>query len=237
MRIAVMVTASVLVAGCATGCSSGDTSHPAKLTPITPTHTTTSTTTRTPTTTGTSSSTPAVSGSAPAVGASAAEATRWVEAAPPADAADFHVALRNGASAPLGDDVAFTTTSGTTCMTDLKRSAKGLACLVNLADPPAQPADVYGVWKGGWVDFNGSTVQVGSSHGDPGRFAAGQGTPLPEGKSLSFGDFRCRADTTVLVCVNYTNQSAVRYTDAGVDPFGCTRKLPPTVGIGMEWAC
>lgn len=236
MRIAELVTASMLVAVCATGCSSGSTSHPAKLTPITPTHTTTTSTT-TRTTAATTSSTPALPSSAPGVGTSAADATRWVEAAPPADAADFHVALRNGASASLGDDVAFSTTSGINCMTDLKRSAKDLACLVNLSDPPAQPDDVYGVWKGGWVDFNGSSVQVGSSHGDPGRFAAGQGTPLPEGRSLAFSDFRCRADTTALVCVNYTNRSAVRYADAGIDPFGCARKLPPTTGIGVEYTC
>jgi hypothetical protein len=35
---------------------------------------------------------------------------------------------------------------------------------------------------GGWVDFDGSSVQVGSIHGDPGRFTAG------EGPSLAFGD-------------------------------------------------
>lgn len=237
MRIAELVTASALLAGFATGCSSGEsTSHPAKLTPLSPTRATTSTATRATTTTS-SSSTPAVPSAAPDAGAPTAQAIKWVEAAPPADAADFHVALRNGTSVPLDDDVAFSTTSGITCMTDLKRSAKGLACLVSLSDPPAQPADVYGVWKGGWVDFNGSTVQVGSSHGDPGRFAAGQGPPLPEGKSLAFGDFRCRADTTALVCVNYTNQSAVRYADAGIDPYGCARKPTPTVGIGIEYTC
>jgi hypothetical protein len=234
MRFAVLLAAPVLMAGFA-GCSAGG-NQPAKLTPITQTTTTTATSTTTRTTTSTSTS-PTVPGAAPGVGASAAEATRWVEAAPPVDAADFHVALRNGTSTPLDDDIAFTTPSGTSCMTDIKRIARNLACLVNLSDPPAQPADVYGVWKGGWVDFDGAGVQVGSSHGDPGRFAAGQGTPLPEDRSLAFGDFRCRTDATALVCVNYSNQSAVRFSDAGIDPYDCTRQLPPTTGIGVQYTC
>ena len=230
MRIAVLLVASALLAGC----SAGEDSQPTKLTPISPSHTAHPTTTQT---------TPATSSGltgapqAPGVGTPKADAVAWVEAAAPVDAADFHVALRNGASTPLGEDVAFTTPSGTHCMTDLKRSAKNVACLVDLSDPPAQPPDVYGAWKGGWVDFDGASVRVGSSHGDPGRFAAGQGVPLPGGRSLAFGDFRCRTDTTALVCVNYANQSAVRFSDAGVDPYGCTRQLPPTTGIGIQYSC
>ncbi len=42
-------------------------------------------------------------------------------------------------------------------MTDVKRGAADLACLVDLTDPPPQPADTYGAWKGGWVDFDGAT--------------------------------------------------------------------------------
>ena len=229
MRIAVFLAASMLVAGCSQGTSSS----PARLTPITPSHSEHSTTsTATPTTTTTSAAT-----RAPGVGATEAEAIAWVEAAAPVDAAEFHVALRNGTSTALGDDVAFTTTSGISCMTDVKRSAKGLACLVDLSDPPSQPPDVYGVWKGGWVDFDGDAVRVGSAHGDPGRFAAGQGVPLPEDRSLSFGDFRCRADATALVCANFARQSAVRYADSGVDPYDCTRQLPPTTGIGIQYSC
>ncbi len=236
MRFAVLVAASVLLAGCSSGSD-----QPTKLTPITrstgATTTHSSPTTTTTTSARPTSTTPAVPGAAPAAGSSPAEATAWVEAAPPVDAADFHIALRGGASASLGDDIAFTTPFGANCMTDLKRSAKDLACLVNLTDPPAQPADVYGVWKGGWVDFNGNSVQIGSSHGDPGPFAAGQGVPLPEGRSVAFGDFRCRTDATALVCVNYAGKSAVRYADTGIDPFGCTRQLPPTTGVGIQYDC
>ena len=221
---------SVLIAGCSAG---GD-DQPTKLTPITPSHQAQSTTTTTTTATTTTTTAPT---EAPGSGATKAEAIGWVEAAAPVDAADFHVALRNGASTPLGEDTAFTTPSGTSCMTDLKRSAKNLACLVNLSDPPARPPDVYGAWKGGWVDFDGGSVQIGSSHGDPGRFAAGQGAPLPEDRSLSFGDFRCRSDTTALVCVNYASQSAVRFSDAGIDPYGCSRQVPPTSGVGIQYDC
>lgn len=164
-------------------------------------------------------------------------ATAWVEAGPPADDAEFRVALRGGATTSLGDDTAFTTSSGTSCMTDGKRDSGGLACLVDLTDPPPQPADVYGAWKGGWVDFDGSTVRIGSAHGDPGRFAVGRGAPLPPGASLSFGDFRCRSDATTLVCVNYARKTAVRYSDGGVDAFGCTRLTPPPVGVGIQYTC
>lgn len=232
MRIVVLLATSVLIAGCSAG---GD-NQPTKLTPITPTSTgnaqNPSTTTMTTTTTSTGAAT-----QAPGTGATTAEAIEWVQAAPPVDSAGFHVALRNGTSTPLDGDVAFTSPSGTSCMTDLKRSAKNLACLVDLADPPARPPDVYGAWKGGWVDFDGGSVSVGSSHGDPGRFAAGQGAPLPEGGSLAFGDFRCRGDSTALVCVNYAAHSAVRLSDAGVDPYGCTRQEPPTAGIGIQYHC
>lgn len=231
MRIAVLLAAATLVAGCSqqpAGRTGGT-----QLTPITPSHSKGAT--KTPTSTSSTSAT-AVS-TAPATGASAAEAIAWVEAGPPVDDADFQVALRNGSTTSLGDDTAFTTPSGISCMTDTKRVASGLACLVNLADPPPQPPDVYGAWKGGWVDFDGSGVRVGSAHGDPGRFAAGQGAPLPVGGSLSFGDFRCRTDSTALVCVNYAHKTAVRYSDDGIDPYGCTRQNPPQAGVGIQYTC
>jgi hypothetical protein len=122
-------------------------------------------------------------------------------------------------------------------MTDVRHGSPALACLVDLADPPRQPPDVYGAWKGGWVDFDGTTVQVGSAHGDPGRFGAGQGLPLAAARSLSFGDFRCRTDTTSLVCVNYARQSGVYYSDAGIDTYGCTRATTPPPGIGTLFEC
>ncbi len=231
MRIAVLLTVSVLVAGCSQVPAGKP--GPAELTPITPSRSSSATTASTSAATRSSSA----GVTAPGPSASAGDAIAWVEAAPPIDGADFQVALRNGISTPLGDDTAFTTAFGTSCMTDKKRVASGLACLVELLDPPPQPPDVYGVWKGGWVDYDGNGVRVGSAHGDPGRFSAGQGPPLPTGGSLSFGDFRCRADITALVCVNYVHNTAVRYSDDGIAAFGCTRQIPPQAGIGIQYIC
>lgn len=232
--LAALSTAGLLVAGCS---PSTDTPGTGKLTPISPSRpagqaapSSIGTTTSSPTTTGATTS-------APGPGATVGEAISWVQAAGPVDAADFQVALRGGASTPLGEDVAFTTPAGTSCMTDSRRGSGDLACLVNLADPPPAPSDIYGVWKGGWVDFDGAAVRIGSAHGDPGRFAAGQGAPLPPDRSLSFGDYRCRTDVSALVCVNYARQTAVRYSDDGIDAFGCTRQTPPAPGVGIEFAC
>ncbi|MCW1959022.1 MAG: hypothetical protein KIH64_010860 [Mycobacterium sp.] len=234
MRIVALVAASALVAGCSQVPVGKP--GPTELTPITPSRTGSASKATSPATTTTATTTSA-SAAAPGRGASAAEAIAWVEAAPPVDGADFNVALRNGTATSLGDDTAFTTPFGTSCMTDTKRVATGLACLVNLVDPPAQPPDVYGAWKGGWVDYDGSGVRIGSAHGDPGRFSAGQGAPLPQGGSLSFGDFRCRTDTTAMLCVNYADKTAVRYSDDGIDVFGCTRQTPPQAGIGIQYTC
>lgn len=237
MRIPVLIAASVILAGCSTVPAGKP--GPTELTPITPSRTSAGGASRTPGTTSTtpSSSSPPSSVPAPAAGDDAGTAIAWVEAGPPVDGADFRVALRGGTTTPLGEDTAFTTPSGISCMTDGKRAAGGLACLVNLVDPPPQPPDVYGAWKGGWVDFDGSSVLIGSAHGDPGRFAVGQGAPLPPGVSVSFGDFRCRTDATTLVCVNYARKTAVRYSDDGIDTFGCTRQSPPAAGIGEQYAC
>ena len=97
-------------------------------------------------------------------------------------------------------------------MTDGKRAAGGWR-LVNLVDPPPPP-DVYGAWKGGWVDFDGSSVLIGSAHGDPGRFAAGQG-PVTRGRfglirRVPVPDRRHGSGVRQL-----RPQTAVRYSDAG----------------------
>lgn len=232
MRFAVVLAALAAAVLAPTACSpAADTPASTKLTPISPPSPNGQ---RPP---GVSGATPASSAAAPASGVPVDQVIAWVQAAGPVDSADFHVALRGGTSTPLGDDVAFTTPSGISCMTDIRRGGGGLACLVDLSDPPPAPPDVYGVWKGGWVDFDGITVQVGSAHGDPGRFAAGQGPPLPPDRSLSFGDFRCRTDPSVLLCVNYARQTAVRYGDDGIEAYGCTRKVPPAAGVGIEYAC
>lgn len=229
---AALTAVGLLVAGCS---PSTETAGTGKLTPISPSRPAGQ---AAPSTTGTTTSTTSTSPTAaPAPGATVGEAIAWVQAAGPVDAAEFQVAMRGGASTPLGEDVAFTTPAGTSCMTDLRRGSGDLACLVNLTDPPPAPPDIYGVWKGGWVDFDGTAVRIGSAHGDPGRFAAGQGVTLPTDRSLSFGDFRCRTDESALVCVNYARQTAVRYSDDGIDAYGCTRQTPPAQGVGIEYTC
>ncbi len=158
----------------------------------------------------------------------------WIEAASPADPGTYHAATRDGQTTQLGDDVAFTTPSGKTqCMTD----SGPLACLVDLTNPPPRPADAYGEWKGGWVDFDGTSMAVGSAHGDPGRFAAGTGPELPYGQSLAFGDYRCRSDQSGLFCVNYAHQSAAKLSDAGVEPFGCLQPATAPPQIGEMYSC
>ena len=126
MRIPVLIAAAALAAALVAGCSAApDTPRPTVLTPISPSKTGrpgppgSATTTNPATTTGTA-------GSAPGTGATAAEAIAWVQAGPPVDAADFAVALRGGTTTPLGDDVAFTTASGISCMTEVKRADAGL---------------------------------------------------------------------------------------------------------------
>ena len=162
--------------------------------------------------------------------------TAWVAAGHPADAAGFHTATRDGVSSQLGDDIAFVTASGTTkCMTDAK-SGGALACLVNLSDPPAPPGSIYGQWIGGWVDFDGTTLRVGSAHADPGRFALGTGSPLENGSSLRFGDYHCRAEASGLLCVNYAHQSGVRMSDSGTEPFGCLRPVRDP-DVGLKFSC
>jgi hypothetical protein len=229
MRIAVLIAASVLVGGCSQGVGGNaektgpSLSAPTRTTTSTPRTTTPTTTTVAPT---------------PQPGAAIADVIAFVQAGGPADAASYHSATRDGATTQLGDDVAFTTPSGkSTCMTDSKNFGGALACLVDLTDPPSQPPDVYGQWKGGWVDFPGPSVEVGSAHADPGRFSSGKGQELAYGNSLAFGDYRCRSDPAGLFCVNYAHQTAARFSDAGIVPFGCLQKVAPPPDIGEKFSC
>lgn len=229
MRIAVVIAASVLVGGCSPGVG-GDAEQP------TPTVSApASATTATPRTT-TPTSTPAAK--PPEPGEQIGEVIAFIEAGHPADGSQFHTATRDGVATQLGDDVAFTTPSGkSNCMTDSKNFDGALACLVDLAIPPLQPPDVYGQWKGGWVDFAGPSIEIGSAHGDPGRFINGVGPQLQYGEALAFGDYRCRSDPGGLYCVNYAHQSAARFSDAGIVPFGCLQKVAPPAGIGEKYSC
>ena len=230
MRIAVLLAASVLVGGCSQGVGrDAEQTNPALSAPQRSAASTPSTTTPT---TATTPPKP------PEPGAQIADVIAFVESAQTADAAQFHIATREGTATQLGEDVAFTTPSGKSqCMTDSKNFDGALACLVDLTIPPLQPPDVYGQWKGGWVDFAGPSIEIGSGHGDPGRFANGMGPQLPYGQTLAFSDYRCRSDEAGLYCVNYANQSAARFSDAGIVPFGCLQKVAPPAGIGAKYSC
>jgi hypothetical protein len=225
MRIAGLIATSLLVAGCSQSVG-GDAERiepvPSASAPTTPSR---------PSTTPPTSKTPA---QLPQPGAPIGAVITWIEAGSAADAGVYHSATRDGETTQLGDDVAFTTPSGkTNCMT----AGGALACLVDLADPPPRPMEVYGEWKGGWVDFAGATLEVGSAHGDPGRFTNGTGPELPYGQALEFGDYRCRADPAGLFCVNYAHRSAARFSDAGIEPFGCLQKVTPPADIGLKFSC
>jgi hypothetical protein len=227
MRVVVLIAASVLVAACSSS-EPGDAGRSDQVPP-------TSTRSSAPTSTKTTDPVPTT---APAAGAAIAEVIRWIEAGTPADVSRYHSAVRDGVTTQIDPDVAFVSPSGkTNCMTDT-RFGGALACLVDLTDPPPQPADVYGQWKGGWVDFEGPSVEIGSAHGDPGRFGNGTGPELPYGQTLSFGDYRCRADQTGTYCVNYAHQSAVRFVDSGIETFGClVRVTPPPSDVGEKFSC
>ncbi len=165
------------------------------------------------------------------------ELTAWVQAGTAGDASEFHRATRDGVTTDLGEYVAFVTPSGKTqCMTD-EKSDGALACLVSLSDPPPRPAQAYGEWVGGWVDFDGAAVEVGAVRADPGQFTVGTGPELAYGSTLKFGDYQCRSDPDGLFCVNYAHRSAVRLSDAGVQPFGCLREVAPPEFVGAKYAC
>ncbi|HEY4042209.1 MAG TPA: hypothetical protein VGM32_10275, partial [Rhodopila sp.] len=202
---------------------------------------TTQTSTGASATTGQSSAKPPAPSAAPAAGAAISDVIAWIEAGHPADPGRYHSATREGATTPLGNDIALTATAGSggtvSCMTDSKHTGDALACLVDLTNPPPRPDTAYGEWKGGWVDFDGTNLQVGSSRADPGPFLNGNGPELANGDSLSFGDYRCRADQTGLFCVNYAHQSAVRFAAAGIQPFGCLKSAPPPDGVGTAFTC
>jgi len=229
MRIAVLIAASVLVGGCSQGVG-GDAektepslSAPARTALSTPRTTSPTTTT---------------AARAPEPGAEISEVIRFIESGRPAEATPYHSADRDGTTTQLGDDVAFISPSGkSNCMTDTPHFGGALACLVKLTNPPPQPAEVYGQYRAGWVDFPGPSIEIGSAHGDPGRFTNGTGPELAYGDTLAFGDYRCRSDPAGLYCVNYAHQSAARFSDAGIVPFGCLQQVAPPPDIGEKFSC
>jgi hypothetical protein len=234
MRIAALVAVPLLVAGCshAGGGNSGQPQTAQTSAGASPAATATP---------GGTSPAPSGAPAVPAMGAAIADVIAWIEAGHPADPGRYHSATREGTTTPLANDIALTATGGSggpvSCMTDSKHTGGALACLVNLTSPPPRPDTAYGEWKGGWVDFDGINLQVGSSHADPGPFLNGNGPELANGDSLSFGDYRCRADQAGLFCVNYAHQSAVRFAAAGIQPFGCLKPVPPPDGVGTAFGC
>lgn len=230
MRIAALVAMTLLVAGCSH--SGGGNSGQPQTTSPTPAGGSATTAT------GPASSKPPPPAAAPQAGAAISDVVAWIEAGHPADPGRYHSATRDGTATPLGDDIALSSQAGkVSCMTDAKHTAGALACLVQLTNPPPRPDTAYGEWKGGWVDFDGMNLQVGATRADPGPFVNGNGPELANGDSLSFGDYRCRADPAGLFCVNYAHQSAVRFAAAGIQPFGCLKSVPPPDGVGAAFRC
>lgn len=226
MRIAALLATSVLVAGCSHTVVGGP-RQPPNTTPVSgfsPTNTTPP-----------FGSTPP---GAPSAKAPISDVIGWIEAGHHADPGRYHSATREGVTTPLGADIAFSAVAGkNSCMTDSRHTAGALLCLVSLTNPPPAPPTAYGAWQGGWVTFDGQNLQVGAARADPGPFLNGNGPELANGDSLSFGDYRCRADQTGLYCVNYAHQSAARLSPAGVEPFGCLRPAPAPDGIGTAFSC
>ena len=229
MRIAALVAVTLLVAGCSPG-AGGILGQP---------QTTSQTSAASsPTTAGPSGGQPPAPSAAPAAGAAVSDVIAWIEAGHPADPGRYHSATREGTTTPLGSDIALTTQAGkVSCMTDFQHTGGGLACLVDLTNPPPRPETAYGEWKGGWVDFDGANLKVGSARADPGPFVNGNGPELVNGDTLSFGEYRCRADQAGLFCVNYARQSAVRFAPGGIQPFGCLRSVPPPDGVSIAFNC
>ena len=224
-----MISTLVLVGGCSE--TVGGQSQPTKLTPL-------------PSPPSKSSAAPPKSSPSappptapPSPGAPVGDVAAWIAAGEPVDVAGFHTASRDGAPVDLGDDVAFITPSGKTRCATMSSFTDALSCLVNLKNPPSRPPNFPTHWQANWVDFDGQSVTVGSPHGDPGPFANGDGPQLPYGKTLKFGDYQCRTDRIGLYCASAAHKTAVRYSDAGIEPFGCLKSVPPPPDIGLEFSC
>lgn len=229
MRIAGMLAAAALTVACSQSVG-GEAEPPDSAQPAVPNSTTAS-----PSTTA--------SGRAPNQNSPIADVIAWIEAGNPADVDAYHETYLDGVTTRLGDDVAFTAPAGAPentmkCMTDATFNDGALSCLVDLESPTPRPAGAEGMWQPGWVDFAGTTVQVGSLRGDPGPFVKGVGPQLSAGQSLTFGDNRCRSDVTGLFCVNYAHQSAIWISVGGVDPFGCLQAVAPSPPqTGQMFSC
>jgi hypothetical protein len=226
MRMAVVLMASALVAGCSQDMKGAAVPAPPPLTAITP-----GTSRPAPSPTAPTSASPRL----PAPGAPIAEVTRWVNAGQAVPAEKFGSVSRDGTTTDV-HGVAFSTDT-VSCISSAHYNDGALACLVKLANPPPKPPDAFTMWKGNWVDFDGTSVNIGSLHGDPGPFVDGNGPGLSSGQTLAFGDFACRADGDAVICVNHAHQTATRMRPAGVDGFGCLAPVQAPPDIGVRLSC
>ncbi|MCU1647201.1 MAG: hypothetical protein JWN03_7476 [Nocardia sp.] len=189
---------------------------------------------------GAATSGTAAPATAPAAGAPLSAVIAWIHAGTTVDVSKFHTATTSdGTLNDLGPDVAFVSpTKKIECMTDDRAapSPTGLSCLVQMDNPPARPDDNHGNWVGGWVDFPGSTLGIGSLHGDPGQFTSGTGNTLAYGSRITFGGYDCRMDSSGLVCADQTAGSGVQVSSGGAVPFGCLSKAT-TPEHGISYAC
>jgi len=175
---------------------------------------------------------------APAVGAPIDAVITWIEAGQPENPDSFHVAFRDGVTTQLGARVAFVAPSGPPHSTTQCTAGGGaMSCLLELSSPPPPPAQGEGMWQPGWIEFSGTGLSVGSLRGDPGPFASGTGTELSAGRSLAFGDNRCRSDVAGLYCVDYAHRSAVRIAADGVSAYGCLAEVAPPPESAAQYRC
>ncbi|TXH08377.1 MAG: hypothetical protein E6R04_11055 [Spirochaetes bacterium] len=167
----------------------------------------------------------------------------WVKEGVPQDVATFHTATMDGEVSELKDDgdVAFRLPGAVRgrelkgCITDFANSDT-LTCLPPLSSPVRKPRKVEGHWMGNWVEFNGKTLTVGSSHADPGIFMQGSGNALAFGHSLAFGNYRCRSDMTGLYCLNDATRTGFRISNT-ITAYGCTQVADVPYGIGAKFEC
>ncbi|RJO79800.1 hypothetical protein D5S18_00505 [Nocardia panacis] len=176
----------------------------------------------------------------PASGASMKTFIGWVEAGSSVATAKYGIAIReeDGTSTQLRNgDLSFVSPTGKIkCLTNFQDGQSGLICRVDLKDPPPRPDGGIGNWVGGWVDFGGSDLNVGSFHGDPGAFLRGSGPELPYGSRITVHDFSCRMDTTGMYCLAPDGNAGVKMSDAGIVAFGCLSERTDRL-TGRAYAC
>ncbi|CPU58138.1 Probable lipoprotein LppI [Mycobacteroides abscessus] len=236
MRLLAIVSMFSVLAGC--------TGTPPQHVPETRSAIATSSTAPSTTTTAASTTPPTTAGGPPpGAAAPVAAVIAWIEAAAPADPANFRTVEEDGIVTQLdGDSVAFRLPGDlparalTGCVS-YRWSEPRFSCLGGVSNPPPKPPGIQGQWIGSWVDFDGKTVDIGSLHGDPGPFNNGNGKPLDYGTRIKFSDYQCRSDPSGMYCVNYPNHSAIRLWGREFVTYGCVKLAKPQHGIGEQFTC